>query len=99
VQVSELSQAESQAWFTIAPLPIPNSFATERLEFPAAFSFLAVIKGGFMDERIDCWCETCKAHVTLKEIIENFHAAHEFAVLDRAALQAVQEYLNRTEAA
>ncbi|MCU1285782.1 MAG: hypothetical protein JWO13_2132 [Acidobacteriales bacterium] len=52
-----------------------------------------------MDERIDCWCETCKAHVTLREILENFHAAHEFAVLDRAALQAVQEYLNRTEVA
>jgi hypothetical protein len=51
-----------------------------------------------VDERIDCWCETCKANVTLKEIIDNVHATHEFAVLDRAALQAVQEYLSRIPA-
>jgi hypothetical protein len=50
-----------------------------------------------MDDRIDCWCDTCKAQVTLEEIRTGRHTQHRFSAVDRAAYQIVQEYLTRSE--
>jgi hypothetical protein len=49
-----------------------------------------------MDGRLDCWCDTCNCNITVEEILQNYHAEHRFSPVDQAALQAVKEYLNRT---
>jgi len=48
-----------------------------------------------VDTRIECWCRTCQAYVTVEEVETNFHTGHDFGPEDMAALQAVQQYLRR----
>lgn len=53
--------------------------------------------GERLDTRIECWCRTCKAHITVEEVRADVHAGHEFAPEDQTALQAVHDYLRGRE--
>jgi hypothetical protein len=53
--------------------------------------------GGLLDTRIECWCKTCQAYITAKEVRVDMHAGHEFAPEDLAAIQAVRQYINSLE--
>jgi hypothetical protein len=55
--------------------------------------------GAPLDTRIECWCKTCQAYITVEEVRNDAHASHEFAPEDMAALQAVRQYLRSTERA
>lgn len=48
-----------------------------------------------MNTRIECWCRTCEAYVTVEEIEADFHHGHDFGPEDLAALLAVKEYLRQ----
>jgi hypothetical protein len=48
-----------------------------------------------VDTRIECWCRTCEAYVTVEEVENDFHTGHDFGPEDMAALMAVQQYLRR----
>lgn len=53
--------------------------------------------GGMLDTRIECWCKTCQAYITVEEVRVEVHAGHDFASEDIAALQAVRQYINGLE--
>ena len=53
--------------------------------------------GALLDTRIECWCKTCQAYITVEEVRNKAHSGHEFAPEDLAALQAVRQYLLSTE--
>jgi hypothetical protein len=53
--------------------------------------------GDRLDTRIDCWCRTCNAYVTVEEVRTDAHTGHEFGPEDQAALQAVRDYLRGRE--
>ena len=53
--------------------------------------------GGELDTRIECWCKTCQAYITVEEVRAEVHAGHDFAPEDIAALQAVRQYLGSLE--
>jgi hypothetical protein len=42
---------------------------------------------------LDCWCDTCKRQVTIAEVKSGAHSEHKFAPEERAALEAVSQYL------
>ncbi len=42
---------------------------------------------------IECWCSTCNRNLSLREILEDEHQGHEFSPAERAALEAVRQYL------
>ena len=53
--------------------------------------------GATLDTRIECWCKTCQAYVTVEEVRKDFHAGHEYGPEDSAALQAVRQYLRHVD--
>jgi len=42
---------------------------------------------------VDVHCSTCDRKITLEEIANGFHREHIFSSTERAALEAVREYL------
>lgn len=58
---------------------------------------MSVRLGARLDTRIECWCKTCQAYITVQEVRDDFHAGHEFAPEDTAALQAVRQYLSHED--
>lgn len=42
---------------------------------------------------IECWCSTCERNISLREILEDEHSGHEFTPTERAALEAVRDYV------